>query len=173
MKVRHIAIGLLVLIAGAAEAKDDKVCPAGAVCASRPETVVAALQAAGYKAQLGKDNQGDPSITSAASGYDFDILFYGCEEHLKCDSLQFRLTFGPYENHTPDLANRWNRDKRLLKAEARPDRRMAFNYDVSTVGGLNQANFGDTVGWWQTMLGEVDKFFRDHPAGKAMPAPTT
>ena len=125
MKLGHVAIGILVLVAGAAQARDDKVCPVGLICASRPETVVAALQAAGYKAQLGKDNQGDPSITSAAAGYDFDILFYGCEEHLKCDSLQFRLTFGPYENHTPDLANLWNRDKRLLKAEARPDRRLA------------------------------------------------
>lgn len=166
---RHvIAGGLLVLAGSAAHAKDDKPCPAGAICASNPQTVVAALQAAGYKAQLTKDNEGDTSVTSAAAGYDFDVLFYGCDNHIKCDSLQFRLTFSPYENHTPDLANLWNREKRLLKAEARPDKRMVFNYDVSTVGGLTQANFTDTAEWWALMLGEVDKFFREHPAGKAL-----
>lgn len=165
-----LGAGLLVLAASAAQAKDDKPCPSGAICASRPETVVAALQAAGYKAQLGKDNTGDPSVTSAAAGYDFDILFYGCENHVNCDSLQFRLTFSPYENHSADLANVWNREKRLLKAEARPDKRLVFNYDVSTVGGLNGANFTDVVEWWALMMGEVDKFFRDHPPGKAIPS---
>lgn len=163
-----IAAGLLVAAGSAAQAKDDKPCPSGSICASKPETIVAALQAAGYKAQLTKDNEGDPSVTSAAAGYTYDVLFYGCENHVRCDSLQFRLTFSPYENHTPDLANLWNRDKRLLKAEARADKRMVFNYDLSTVGGLNQANFTDTAEWWALMLGEIDKFFREHPAGKAL-----
>ena len=174
MKIHHVAAtGLLLLAASAASAKDAKPCPAGLICASRPETVVAALQAAGYKAKLGKDNQDDPSVSSAAGGYDFDILFYGCEQHVNCDSLQFRLTFSAYENHNAEIANAWNRDKRLLKAEARPDRRLVFNYDLSTVGGLNQTNFADVADWWALMLGEVDKFFRDHPPGKAVPAGAT
>lgn len=49
-------------------------CPANTVCASDPETVVAALTTAGYKAKLSKDKTGDPTIESAASGYEFSVF---------------------------------------------------------------------------------------------------
>ncbi len=41
-----------VLLAGAARATDKEPCGKGLVCASAPETVVEALQKAGYKAAL-------------------------------------------------------------------------------------------------------------------------
>lgn len=81
-------------------------CPANMVCASEPQTVVAALTTAGYKAKLGKDSTGDPTIESAASGYDFDVMFYGCKQGKDCVSLQFRAGWKADDAHTPEYANK-------------------------------------------------------------------
>src|SRR3546814_19453706 len=64
-------------------AADREACGAGLVCASDPQTVVKALQAAGYKALLSKSKQtGNPKIESAASGYAYSIFFYESEQPL-------------------------------------------------------------------------------------------
>ena len=139
-------------------------CPAAHVCASAPQTVVAALQAQGYKAQLGSNEQtNSPLITSAANGYNFTVHFFGCKEGRNCTSLSFVTVFENDGTNTPELANLWNRDNRFSQMAVNDNGSLAFTYDVTTVGGLNQANFADVVDWWQTMLGLVGKFFKEHP----------
>src|SRR3546814_1106778 len=97
-------------------AADREACGAGLVCASDPQTVVKALQAAGYKALLSKSKQtGNPKIESAASGYDYSIFFYECEQTLHCGSLQFQVSFEDDGGNTPELANKWNKDKRFAQ----------------------------------------------------------
>jgi hypothetical protein len=104
-KLPGLAAGLMLLaIPGAASAQSG--CPANNVCASDPEGVVAALQAEGYKAQLSKDNVGDPKIESSASGYDFTIYFYGCKDNNACNSLRFAVSFEDDGTNTPALANK-------------------------------------------------------------------
>ena len=44
---------------------------AEAVKATRPQSIVSAMQNAGYKASLDKDSTGDPLINSASSGSNF------------------------------------------------------------------------------------------------------
>ncbi len=65
---------------GGAHAKDTDACGTNMICASDPQTVVDALQREGYRAKLNTDSIGDPMISSAATGYNFDIFFYGCEQ---------------------------------------------------------------------------------------------
>ncbi|RHW17233.1 YbjN domain-containing protein [Sphingomonas gilva] len=137
-------------------------CPANTVCAADPQTVVAALAAAGFKAKLDKDSTGDPTIASAASGYDFDIYFYGCKAGKDCTSLQFRAGWKAADVHTPDYANKWNAVKRFAQMSVKEDKTMSLSYDVTTEGGINPANFADVVDWWQVMLGEASKFFAEN-----------
>ena len=59
------------------------------VTAANPQTIVAALQAGGYKATVGKDSTGDPQIRSAASGSNFVVSFYGCENNRACKTVTF------------------------------------------------------------------------------------
>lgn len=151
--------------AGAAVASDPDPCGAKMVCASDPRTIVAALQEAGYKALLSKsDTSGNPKVESAASGYTYAIYFYECEDAKKCASLQFLVTFEDDGANTPELANRWNNNKRFLQMSVNDDKSLALSYDVSTLGGLNQKNFADVIDWWAVMLGEVSKFFKENPA---------
>lgn len=156
--VRNACYGLATLAALGATAA-DAACPANTVCAADPQTVVAALSAAGYKAKLSKDSTGDPMVESAAAGYNFDVMFYGCKDGKDCTSLQFRSGWTAEAKFTPAYANAWNGKKRFAQMSVKDDKTMALSYDVTTAGGLTRDNFADVVDWWQVMLGESSKFF--------------
>lgn len=155
------AAGLLLCLAMPAAAEDAAPCAATMVCASAPATVVAAMDKAKYAPKLSKDNEGDPMIDSDAANYDFTVYFYGCKEHVKCDSLRFESTFEKAPENTADLANKWNAKKRFLQAYVREDGIFAVAYDVSTMGGLNQTNFADVLDWWATQLDALGDFFKE------------
>ncbi len=148
----------------AAKAPD---CPASYVCAADPASVVNALQAQGYKAALKKgEKTGKPYISSAAGGYTFSIEFNDCVDDAQCRTLGFYASFTNDHGLTPDVVNEWNHEKRFSTLAVDKDGDLSFTYDITTVGGLNQVNFAEAVNWWDTMLGDLDKFFAAHP-GKA------
>lgn len=142
-----------------ARAEDKANCAAGLICASNPKSVADAMVAEGYRAKIDVDNQGDPAIASAASGYNFDVLFYGCVNHKGCDSLQFRATFEKNESSDVVQMNKWNRDRRFSQMAVRDDGTIILSYDLSTIGGVTRSNFADVVSWWSTILGEASNFF--------------
>jgi hypothetical protein len=144
-------------------------CAKDMVCAANPETVVSALQAAGYRAKLTRSGPDKPpQITSAANGYNFDIYFEGCKEGEACNSLSFWISFTKDPTNSADLANEWNASKRFSTMSFdKSDGSLAISYDVTTVGGLNQENFADVIDWWASMLGAARKFFDAHPAPAA------
>jgi len=156
---------------GAAE--DTKPCGAGLVCASDPASVMAAMEKAGFKPKLSKDNDGDPMISSDQGVFTFDVYFYGCKEHKSCDSLRFESLFEKAPENTAEFANKWNSKKRFLQAFVRADQQFTVAYDVATIGGLNATNFADVLDWWNSQLGELAAFFKEElklPDPK--PAPT-
>lgn len=142
-------------------ASDPKPCEANMICASKPETVVAAMEKAGFKPKLSKDDDGDPMIDSDQAVYNFTVYFYGCENHVKCDSLRFEAGFEKAPENTIALANKWNAKKRFVQASVRDNGVMVFAYDVATIGGLNAANFSDVLDWWVAQLDEMSKFFKE------------
>ncbi len=157
MKKQTFTIAALLAAMPVAAQADD--CPSSNVCASRPDGVVAALQSAGYKATLGKAADGTPKISSAANGYNYNIYFYDCKAGVECKSLQFKIWFSKEAHFNTELTNKWNLAKRFLTMAFDPnDQEISLSYDVSTVGGLNPAQFVDTISWWDAMLSEFDKF---------------
>ena len=59
------------------------------VTSQNPQSLVAALQNAGYKATLSKDNDGDPRIETASSGNTIQIVFSDCDNHASCKTIEF------------------------------------------------------------------------------------
>jgi len=171
MRLLPFAAGLAALCLSApVSAEDAKPCGAGLICASNPQTVMAALEKAGLKPKLSKDGEGDPMIESDESSYHFDVYFYGCAEHKNCDSLRFETLFEKAPENTPELADKWNSKKRFLQASVRNDQQFAVAYDLATIGGLNAANFGDVIDWWNSQLSELATFFKEEvPEEKAKP----
>jgi len=166
MDLKLFAVTAALLLASPAMAKDADDCLPGLICASAPDTVAKAVQTAGYKAKLGKDDGGDPKIDSAAAGYDFQIYFYDCENHVQCGSIQFVITFTREGYEDATLAEQWNESSRMGKAYLEKDGSLTVRHDISTVGGINQKNFEDTINWWSTVLGDVAEFWKKHPNPK-------
>jgi hypothetical protein len=165
MRVTLLAAAAVCLLAAVpAQASDTQPCAKGMVCASAPETIVAALKAAGGDPKLDKDDNGDPLIDDNASGYDFTIYFFECDDqHKNCGSLEFVASFKADPTNTAELANEWNQVKRFAQMSVDSDKTLNFRYDVSTFHGLNADNFSDVIDWWATMLDELSKFFDAHP----------
>lgn len=163
--LRYTLALAVALVAGAAQAADNEPCGTGLICANAPQTIVDAMQKAGYKAVLGKDRAGDPMIESAANGYNFSIFFYECVDNKACGSLQFLAHFEASDEHTPAYANLWNRTKRFSQMSIEADKSISFRYDISTYGGLNARNFADQIDWWDSMLGELAVFFKENAKG--------
>jgi Putative bacterial sensory transduction regulator len=162
-----ISLGVALVAAPPALATDTEPCGKDLICASNPATVVTALQETGYKAKLDKDSEGDPKISSSASGYDFDIYFYGCKNNKQCDSIQFRVSFEKDGANTPELANKWNAGKRFSQAYISDKGAFVTDYDVTTAGGLTKGNFADVVDWWSVTLGNLKTFFQENPPPKS------
>ncbi len=131
-----------------------------------PGNVVTALQAAGYKAKLEINKAGEPFISSGANGSPFTVEFYGCEGLKTCQSIQFSSWYKKQPHFTPALVNEWNSRWRFLKIFIDKDGDLVEHVDMSTVGGVTQANFADMVDWYVQMDARLTTFLRE----KAPPA---
>jgi hypothetical protein len=168
---RWIGSAFLVGCASAASAKDGEPCPKNLICASAPETVGGAMIRAGYQGLIDTDNEGDPMIVSAAAGYKFSILFYDCEAHRQCASLQFSMRVTPSKPRDLAFVNKWNSEKRLAQMALTKDGDLRLTHDMTTIGGVTHANFSDTVEWWSSVLGNINAFLTANPS--AAPADAT
>ena len=59
------------------------------VTSFNPQSLVLALQNAGYKAILSKDDEGDPLIETASDGNPIVIVMTDCENHSSCATTEF------------------------------------------------------------------------------------
>lgn len=123
-----------------------------------PQTLVAVLQAAGYQAELGKDNTGDPMITSAAAGSKFVVLFYNCTNHAACTTIQFQVAWAMKVKPTLAAVNEWNHGNRFARAyidkEGDPGIMMDVNLDK---GGMSPGLFRDNLEVWVAVLTNFKK----------------
>lgn len=111
-----------------------------------PSSLVRAMQDAGYRAELTKDNSGDPMIKSSASGIDFSILFYGCRSNRNCTTVQFFAGFKEPDNGSLTAMNKWNADNRFGQAYQAESGSARIEYDLDLdMGGMSAALFKDNV----------------------------
>src|SRR5438094_2545606 len=119
-----------------------------------PQRLAAVMQAAGYQAELGKDNTGDPMITSAAAGSKFVVLFYNCTNHAGCLTIQFQTAWAMKAKPTLAAINDWNHGNRFGRAyidkEGDPGIMMDINLDK---GGMSPGLFRDNLEVWATIVG--------------------
>jgi hypothetical protein len=123
-----------------------------------PQRLVSALQSAGYQADLGKDNTGDPMISSAAAGSKFVVLFYNCTDHAACQTIQFQTAWAMKNKPTLSAINEWNHGNRFGRAyldkEGDPGIVMDVNLDK---GGMPASLFRDNLEVWAAVLGNFKK----------------
>ncbi|KQM66710.1 MULTISPECIES: YbjN domain-containing protein [unclassified Sphingomonas] len=146
--------------------------PDGALLDLRqPGNVVTALQAAGYKAELKINKQGEPYILSATNGESFTVEFYGCDGLKDCKSFQFASWYKAEPVFTATMTNEWNARNRFLKVAVDSDGDLREFLDATAVGGMTQAQFTDLVGWYSDMDGLFGRFLKEkRDAAKVRPA---
>lgn len=113
----------------------------------------------GYKAVLKKDSVGDPMISTRASGLNYIILFYSCDDGNNCGSVQLSVAFTLDGNTArPDL-NEWNRQKRYAKAYFDQDGDIVLRYDINMWGeGVSRDSFDESLNVWERLLDEFKEY---------------
>lgn len=127
------------------------------VTATDPQSIIAALQAGGYKAVLGKDGSGDPRIESAASGAKFVVTFYGCTKNVACKTVTLYAGWSGGKA-TSEQINEWNKNRRFSRAYIDKDGDPVIEFDIDLDdGGMSQALFIDNVQFWESAIGGFKK----------------
>lgn len=140
-------------------------CASDMVCASNPGSVVEGLRQAGYITVLLPSATGAPIIQSSSGGMPWEVHFEDCTNGQNCDVLEFVVGFEALGAKTAKLTNLWNNDNMFGRASA-TNTRFEIGLSVSTVGGLNKANFADVVARWKAVQGDIIDFFKENPATK-------
>lgn len=150
MKKIAIAAAALFAFSGTAHAQ--------MVRAQDPASVVRALQGAGYKAEMTKDDTGDPLIRSTSSGSNFAIFFFGCTKNVDCRTIQF---FAGYDrDKSPSLSqmNDWNSKKRFGRAYLSDKGAARIEMDVDLDdGGISTKLFEDNLEFWVLLMAQFEK----------------
>ena len=149
----------MVLCAALAASVTATTAMADEVRSDDPSSLVRAMQAGGYRAELTKDNSGDPMIKSSASGSDFAILFYGCKSNRNCTTIQFFAGFKDPDNGSLSALNKWNADNRFGRAYQSDSGSARIEYDLDLdVGGMSQALFRDNLDVFASLMDRYRKY---------------
>jgi hypothetical protein len=145
--------GVLLALAAAAPPA-----PIHMVRAQDPQSIVTALQGAGYAAKLGVDKVGDPMVSSGVSGTTFQIFFYNCTNHANCATVQFHSGYDLKTPTTLESLNEWNRSQRFGRAFLDKDNDPILEMDVDLDdGGLTPLLFVDNVEFWASVLSKFEQ----------------
>ncbi|MBV7256667.1 YbjN domain-containing protein [Pacificimonas sp. WHA3] len=149
MKTTFIAAIMAAAATGSASAQN---------LTANPDAIAAVMQDAGYRATPGTDDVGDPKISSAAGGVNFDVLFYGCDGK-NCKTVQFVAGWSTDDIFSLQAANDWNKENRFgsvyVDEEGDPIIKMDVNLED---GGMSAALFQDNLEYWESVVGG---FYRD------------
>lgn len=124
-----------------------------------PASVVKAMQDAGYRAELTKDDTGDPMIRSTSEGTTFAIFFYGCTENTDCRTLQFYAGYSDPTNASLADMNKWNTENRFGRAYVTDEGGARVEMDVDLDdGGISALLFQDNLEFWVLTMSKFEEF---------------
>lgn len=149
----------MVLCAALAASVTATAAKADEVRSDDPSSLVRAMQSAGYRAELTKDNSGDPMIRSSSSGSDFAILFYGCKSNRNCTTVQFFAGFKDPDNGSLSAINKWNADNRFGRAYQADSGSARIEYDLDLdMGGMSASLFNDNLAVFTSLMDRYRKY---------------
>jgi hypothetical protein len=158
-----LVVGAIVLLTPAAARSQAKQTPAPAppppavVTKFKPAELATILQNAGYRAEVVFVDS-KPRIRTGMSGYNVTIYLYSCEEDSGCGSITFYAGFTKTAQNTLSLANKWNQEKRYVKAYIDTDGDLAMEYDVSFFGGATSDTFKQSANMFENLLASYKTF---------------
>lgn len=147
-----IALGLLAAMPAQAQVRSTE-----------PQSIVKAMQDAGYKAELSKDGDGDPIIRSASQGYKFTIFFMSCEKGRNCGDIQFYA--GWTNKLSPVRANAWNQKHRFSRVYSDAEGEAVIEYDLNFEDqAMSTPLFRKNLELWDSMVGSFVDYVNEEDA---------
>lgn len=126
--------------------------------ASKPSTILEALQSAKVVSKLGKDDQGNPLIAARVDNKPFAIVFKDCTNNESCNFVMFyfKLPADPKRTLTMQQLNTWNGRAHFGRAFVDPAGSVFVLHDVNLdKGGMSRALFLDTFQWFTAAAGTI------------------
>jgi hypothetical protein len=127
---------------------------ANEIYGSDAKTIVTAMQAQGFRAQLSTDDDGAPLISSSVAGINFAVNFYGCEVPEGCQWIELAASFTTQTPTTMDMVNDWNANNLFGTSFIGTDGSVYLTYVLTTTGGLTRDNFNDVLARWEFAVGD-------------------
>lgn len=129
------------------------------ITAKDPDAILKAMQDFGLVATMGKDDGGDPKISSRVSDTKFWVYFYGCEDNRNCASIMFKAGYDLNNGISALKINEWNRDQRFAKAYIDDEGDPFMEFDVNLAyDGMGEKNFSDNLDWWRLLVEDFEDF---------------
>lgn len=149
---------LQALLAALAAASLSAQAAPGKVSLTDPNSLVAALQKAGYKAKL-TVKEGKPEIESSAAGATFYLYFQNCEGAEGCEDVMVQSAYDLDKNAvTLEAINAFNKDNRWARAYLDDENDPVLEMDLIFAGKqLDEGTFIDSVKAWDDVLGRFHK----------------
>lgn len=123
------------------------------VSASDPAGMVAQLVKMGDKAELTKDDTGDPLINAEINGWKSSLVFYDCNaQHAKCQSFQFVAIFDAPKGFDPAPLYAFPRTHRFAAVTINAQGDPRVSWDVITNDGIDDGVFRSAVFSFGAML---------------------
>ena len=149
---------LAVLGAAAMAAQPVPATPGAKVSIADPNSLVTALQKAGYKAKLTFE-EGKPEIESSAAGATFYLYFQNCESKEGCEDVMVQSAYDTDKDAVSlETINKFNKDNRWARAYLDDERDPVLETDLLFAGKqMDEAAFIEGIKAWDDVLGRFHK----------------
>lgn len=118
---------------------------AASVTSVNPQSMVLALQNAGYKAILSKTDNGDPLIETASDGNSIYIVMSDCDNHNSCTTTEFLGIWDCSDSFEKcmNVAHKFNTEEGPVHVLMSPDGKTATTYSYLLYDeiGISEALF--------------------------------
>lgn len=130
----------------------------GRVSVADPNSLVAALQKAGYKAKLTYD-EGKPEIESSAAGATFYLYFQNCESKDGCEDVMIQSAYDMASDAVSlQTINTFNKDNRWARAYLDDESDPILEMDLVFANRqMDEAAFIEGMKAWDEVLGRFHK----------------
>ena len=129
------------------------------VVAKTGESVAGFFEDEGAKVELTTDSVGDPNVKVEYYGNDFSVYYYGCDNNVDCDAIQF---FSGYQTEgSVRLAkiNEWNTENRFARGYISEEGSARIEMDLFLGDdGMSPDDFAQAVSLWTRAMQDFETF---------------
>ncbi|MBY6137426.1 YbjN domain-containing protein [Leisingera sp. XS_AS12] len=149
--LKSIAAGVVLMMPVAAAAEN--------IVAKTGESVAAFFRDEGATVEVTTDSVGDPNLKVEYYGNDFSVYYYGCDNNINCDAVQF---FSGYQTDgSVRLAkiNQWNSENRFVRGYVSEEGAARIEMDVLLAeDGMSPDDFALAVSIWTRAMQDFEEF---------------